>query len=110
MDDYVKLGIIFVILAMVFLMTYRKTKLKYKLLSIYLLILFMDLMVAMIIPSPFEWITFLIFIILMFLILFNKFTLDIINNNVDQIYADKEPQIWDDFDTPPELNVQNNGK
>ena len=68
----------------------------------------MDLIGAMFIPSPFEWITFLIFIILMILIFFNKFTLDIIKTDVDQIFVDKEPQIWDDFDSPPELEVQNN--
>ncbi len=109
MDDFVIYGIVIVILAFIFLMTYRKTKLKYKLLYIYLIILLMDLIGAMLLPSPFDWITFLIFIILMFLILFNKFTLAIIKTDVDQIFVDKELQIWDDFDTPPELKVPNNG-
>ncbi len=108
MLDYVIYGIVIVLLAFIFLMTYRKTKLKYKLLYIYLIILLMDLITAIIIPSEFGWITFSIFIILMLLILFNKFTLAIIKTDVDQIYADKEPQIWDDFDIPPELKVQNN--
>lgn len=109
MLDYVIYGIVAVLLVFIFLMTYRKTKLKYKLLYAYLIILLMDLIGAMLLPSPFEWITFLIFIILMFLILFNKFTLAIIKTDVDQIFVDKEPQIWDDFDIPPELEVQNNG-
>ena len=109
MDDYVIYGMSIVLIAFIFLMIYRKTKLKYKLLYIYLIILLMDLTVAILVTSPFEWITFLIFIIIIILIFFNKFTLDIFKTNVDQIYADKEPQIWDDFDTPPELNVQNNG-
>ena len=68
----------------------------------------MDLIGTMFLPSPFDWITFIIFIILIILILFNKYTLSIIKTDVDQIFADKEPQIWDDFDIPPELKVQNN--
>jgi hypothetical protein len=68
----------------------------------------MDLIVAMIIPSSFGWITYVIFIIIMILIFFNKFTLAIIKTDVDQIFVDKEPQIWDDFDIAPELKVQNN--
>ena len=69
----------------------------------------MDLIGAMFIPSPFEWITFLIFIIITVLIFFNKFTIDIIKTDVDQIFVDKESQIWEDFDNPPELEVQSNG-
>lgn len=109
MDDYVIYGIVFVLLAFIFLMTYRKTKLKYKLLYIYLILLFMNLTVAMFIPSPFEWITFSIFIIITVLIFFNKFTIDIIKTDVDQIFVDKESQIWESFDNPPELEVQSNG-
>ncbi len=108
MDDFVIVLLAFIFLAFIFLMTYRKTKLKYKLLYIYLIFLLMDLIAAMFIPSPFGWVTFSIFIVLMFLILFNKFTLAIIKSDVDQIFVDKEPQIWDDFDTPPELKVQKN--
>ena len=108
MLDYVIYGIVIVSLAFIFLMIYRKTKLKYKLLYIYLIILLMDLIGTMLLPSPFDWITFIIFIILIILILFNKYTLSIIKTDVDQIFADKEPQIWDDFDIPPELKVQNN--
>lgn len=106
MLDYVIYGIFIVLFAFIFLMTYRKTKLKYKLLYIYLIILLMDLVGTMLLPSPFGWITFIIFLILIILILFNKYTLAIIKSDVDQIFADKEPQIWDDFDIPPELKVQ----
>ncbi len=109
MHDYVIYGIVIVLLAFIFLMTYRKTKLKYKLLYIYLIILLMDLIGAMVIPSPFEWITFLIFIFVIILIFFNKFTLNIIKTDIDQIFVDKESQIWENFDNPPELEVQSNG-
>ena len=68
----------------------------------------MDLIGAMFIPSPFEWITFLIFIIVIILIFFNKFTLNIFKTDVDQIFVDKESQIWEDFDNPPELEVHSN--
>jgi len=110
MLDYVIYGIVVVLLSFIFLMTYRKTKLKYKLLYTLLIILLMDLIGTMLLPSPFDWITFIIFIILINFILFNKYTLAIIKTDVDQIFADKEPQIWDDFDIAPELKVQNNDK
>ena len=68
----------------------------------------MDLIGTMLLPSPFDWISFIFFIILIILILFNKYTLDIIKTDVDQIFVDKETQIWADFDIAPELKVQNN--
>jgi hypothetical protein len=99
-------GVIIAIFLGVILMAYRLTRREYQNLSMSLIFSFAILILMLIVPEAFLWLLFLAFTMLMFNMVFGTFIAKFSGLEEDKLLIDKASQVWESFETPPELKEE----